>query len=195
MPPTQSAPAVVVVPIKGFGGAKARLGSVLDGAERAALARSLATTVLAAAAPLPVLVVTDDDEVTRFATDRGASVLRQVEPGLNAAVTEAVAHLAAAGTGRAVIAHADLPRATTLSGLTEAGDGVVIVPDRHDDGTNVLSVPTGAGFTFAYGAASFAAHVAEAERLGLPVAVVRDPDLAWDVDTPDDLDVRDHRGA
>ena len=45
-----------------------------------------------------------------------------------------------------------LPRASTL------------VPDRRLDGTNVLAVPTEAGFRFAYGAGSFGRHRAEAQR-------------------------------
>jgi 2-phospho-L-lactate guanylyltransferase len=180
----------VVIPIKAFGAAKARLGSALDGAERVALAREMAATVIAAAAAtLPVLVVTDDDEVGAFALEHGADVvLYQAEPGLNAAVTEAVEHLEADGIRWAVIVHADLPRATSLAGL-HAGE-TTIVPDRHETGTNVLVVPTDVGFTFAYGPGSFAAHLAEAERLGLSVRIVRDPDLAWDIDTPDDLSGR-----
>jgi 2-phospho-L-lactate guanylyltransferase (CobY/MobA/RfbA family) len=51
----------------------------------------------------------------------------------------------------------------------------------------VVSVPTSAGFTFAYGPASFARHVAEAERLDLPLRVERSQRLGWDVDLPDDL--------
>lgn len=176
----------VLVPIKGFATAKARLDGALDAGGRAALARELAATVLAAAAPLPVLVVCDDDEVAEFAQHHGAEVLRQREPGLNAAVAEGVAHLAASGVTRAVIAHADLPRATKLSPLAD-GSGVVLVPDRDEDGTNVLVVPTGAGFRFAYGSGSFLAHRGEAERIGLTVNVVHDDDLALDVDTAEDL--------
>jgi 2-phospho-L-lactate guanylyltransferase len=52
----------------------------------------------------------------------------------------------------------------------------------------VLSVPIGVPFRFAYGPGSFVRHVAEAERLGLDVRVVRDPDLAFDVDVPADLE-------
>ena len=66
-------------------------------------------------------------------------------------------------------------------------DGVTLVPDRHDDGTNVVSVPTSAGFEFAYGAGSFARHLAEVERLGLPLRVERERRLGWDVDLPVDL--------
>ena len=62
-----------------------------------------------------------------------------------------------------------------------------MVPDRHLDGTPVIVVPTDADFRFAYGPGSYAAHVAMAERLGLPWRSLHDPDLAWDVDGPDDL--------
>jgi 2-phospho-L-lactate guanylyltransferase len=182
--------AAVLVPIKGFTAAKARLNGALDPAARADLAREMAATVLAAAAPLPVLVVTDDDEVASFAVAHGADVLHQQTSGLNAAVTEGVAHLAASGVDRVVVAHADIPRAAKLADLAAATDDagdVVLVPDRHEDGTNVLVVPATAGFVFAYGRGSFTAHQAEAARLHLRVRVVHDDDLAWDVDTADDL--------
>jgi 2-phospho-L-lactate guanylyltransferase len=48
-------------------------------------------------------------------------------------------------------------------------------------------VPTAVDFRFAYGPGSFRRHVAEARRLGVGVRVVRDRDLAFDVDVPDDL--------
>ncbi len=65
--------------------------------------------------------------------------------------------------------------------------GVTLVPDRGDDGTNVLCVPTGAGFRFHYGPGSYRHHRHEAERLGLPWRVVRYPDLTLDVDVPADI--------
>ena len=69
-PPRRFGPVttVVLVPIKAFGAAKARLDGALPDDERAELARTLAATVLAAATPLPVLVVCDDDEVAAFAS-------------------------------------------------------------------------------------------------------------------------------
>jgi 2-phospho-L-lactate/phosphoenolpyruvate guanylyltransferase len=64
---------------------------------------------------------------------------------------------------------------------------VTLVPDHRDNGTNVICVPAGAGFTFSYGPGSFARHGAEAHRLGLPLRVVREPSLSHDVDLPADL--------
>jgi 2-phospho-L-lactate/phosphoenolpyruvate guanylyltransferase len=176
----------VLVPVKAFADAKQRLGEVLPAADRERLARAMAARVVASAAPLGVWVVTDDDDVAVWAVEQGATPLRQERAGLNAAVTDAVAVLATAGIDRVIVAHGDLPFATDLAALA-AGDGVTVVPDRHDDGSNVLVVPTGVGFRFAYGPGSFARHLVEAERLNLPTRVVRDPGLGWDVDRPDDL--------
>lgn len=180
----------VLIPVKAFRDAKVRLARALDPAQRAGLARSMATTVAAAAGDLAVWVVCDDDEVARWADSVGAQVLWMPQRGLNRAVTEGVAALAAAGYARAVVCHADLPRATRLDHLGGTGSGdrrVLLVPDRRRDGTNVASVPTDAAFGFAYGPGSFARHLAEARRLALAVEVVDDPTLMWDVDVPDDL--------
>lgn len=178
--------AAVVVPVKAFRAAKVRLATALDPPARAALARQLAGVVVAAAAPLPVVVVCDDDEVRTWARSAGAEVVWCPGRGLNGAVADGVAALRADGVDTAVVAHADLPLATSLAWVADFA-GVTLVPDRHHDGTNVVAVPTGAGFVFAYGRGSFARHRAEAVRRGLPLRVVDDPALGWDVDLPRDL--------
>lgn len=180
-------PVGVLIPVKAFVDAKGRLAGAVNADGRADLARAMAATVVAAAAPLPVTVVCDDDGVDAWARSVGAAVIRVHGPGLNRAVEAGVAALAADGVSQVVIAHADLPRATRLDHCA-ATEGITLVPDRNLDGTPVLSVPTDAGFRFAYGPGSYAAHVAEAERLGLPWRSLHDPDLAFDVDDPADLE-------
>jgi 2-phospho-L-lactate guanylyltransferase len=184
--PAGAADAAVVVPVKAFRSAKLRLADVLEPIERAALARRLAEGVVAAAAPLPVVVVCDDDEVRDWAIAAGALVVWCPGRGLNGAVADGVAALRDDGVATAVVAHADLPLARELAWLV-GFPGVTVVPDRRHDGSNVVVVPTGAGFEFAYGAGSCARHRAEAARLDLPVRIVDDPDLSWDVDLPADL--------
>lgn len=179
--------AAVLVPVKAFDRAKLRLAPALPAPERAALARTMAERVMRAAGGLRVAVVCDDEAVASWAAARGAEVVWTPGKGLNGAVTAGVEHLAATGTERVVVAHADLPLADDLVWAASC-EGVTIVPDRHDDGTNVLGIPAACGFVFAYGPGSFGRHVAEAERLGLPVRVERRADLAWDVDVPADLD-------
>ena len=181
-----SVSAAVIVPVKAFTAAKVRLAGVLDPGERAALARRMAEIVLAAADPLPVVVVCDDDEVRAWATAAGARVVWCPGRGLNGAVADGVAALAGEGVERAVVAHADLPLATRLDWVADF-PGVTLVPDRRLDGTNVLAVPASAGFGFSYGPGSFGRHRQEAARGGLPARIVRDAALAWDVDLPTDL--------
>lgn len=180
--------AAVVLPVKAFTQGKLRLAPVLDPITRAALARAMATIVRRAAGSLPVLIVCDDDAVQRWADDEGATCLWTPGLGLNGAVEAGVRHLGGLGVTRAIVAHADLPLATDLSWLAEV-DGITIVPDRHGDGTNVVSVPTSLGFGFAYGPGSCDRHRREADRLGVEARVVPDAALGWDVDVAADLDV------
>lgn len=147
---------MVLVPIKAFHLAKNRLAEALDPPARERLARQLAERVVAAAAPLPVFVVCEDQQVAEWARAHGAAVIPGVSGGLSATVEHGVAQLHTAGFAYACVAHADLPAAVSLAQLGGFA-GATFVPDRHDDGTNVVCVPTDAGFRFAYGPARFGA--------------------------------------
>lgn len=176
----------VVIPVKAFSNAKMRLAPVLSPDERAALAREMAEHVVNASWPLPVIVVCDDLEVAAWAENLGARALLEPGLGLNGAVGTAVAQLGGEGYERIVVAHADLPLATKLAWLAEL-DGIALIPDRHLDGTNVISLPAKCGFCFSYGPGSFSRHQDEARRTGVPWRVIHDPGLAWDVDSPADI--------
>lgn len=176
---------VVLIPIRSFDDAKSRLADVLSVDDRRDLAVAMAEIVVRAGGDLPVWVVTDDDEVAEWARSAGTEPLAVGRPGLTDSVTTAVRVASIQGFDRAIIAHADLPFADDVTVVD--GPGLAIAPDRRRDGSNVMSVPTDAGFGFAYGPGSFRAHIAEAERLGLRVDVINAPDLAWDVDDPGDL--------
>tara|TARA_B100000686_G_scaffold343342_1_gene424014 strand:- start:876 stop:1469 length:594 start_codon:yes stop_codon:yes gene_type:complete len=181
----------VLIPIKAFTDAKSRLEEVLDADSRSELAQQMAATVIAAAAPLPVTVVCDDEEVSIWARSQGAAVIKVDEPGLNRAVNQGVTELASSGYEKIIIAHGDLPRAKNLSQCANF-DGITLVPDRHSDGTPIIVIPAQIGFKFSYGSGSFACHVAEAKRLGLKWRTLTNPELRFDVDSPDDLaDLKD----
>lgn len=176
----------MLVPVKAFSDAKARLAAVLGDAERERLARWTAARVLAAAGELPTYVACDDEEVATWAGEHGAAILWHPGVGLNAAVNNSVADLREAGVTDVIVAHGDLPRAHSLASLTEPGT-ITLVPDRHGDGTNVIALPTELQFRFAYGPGSFQRHLDAAIAAGHSVRVRRDPLLAADIDTPADL--------
>ena len=184
---TALADVAVVVPIKSFALAKSRLADSLSADSRRELARHCAEAVLRAASPLSVYVVCNDDEVAAWARANGAHVVVPGVPGLNAAATAGRDAARAAGHHRVIVAHSDLPHAKDLASLCAASADVVVVPDRHGDGTNVLLMPCAGDFTFQYGPGSCAAHLSHAAGLGLSIEVVHRDDLALDLDTPDDL--------
>ena len=178
--------AVVLVPVKAFRDAKARLGGMLDGEQRARLARRTAERVVAAAGELPVYVACDDDEVAEWTTAHGAIVLWHPREGLNGAVNSSIDALRDSRIGHVIVAHGDLPRPIGLAAVARPGV-ITLVPDRHGDGTNVVALPTSGEFRLSYGPGSFRRHLTAAMDAGLAVEVRRDPLLALDIDTPADL--------
>ena len=143
----------VLVPVKAFARAKARLAPVLDHEARTRLARELADRVITAAGSLPVLVVCDDEDVADWAHVAGATVHWCPGHGLNGAVAAGYARLGEEGADRVVVSHADLPLIRDFDEVLDT-TGAVFVPDRHDDGTNVMALPAGTSFGFGYGPGS-----------------------------------------
>jgi len=182
----------IVVPLRSFRFGKARLAPVLDDDARAALARRMADTVVAAAGARAIVVVSSAPDVIEWCEQHA---LAQVDdPGsLDAAADLGRAWVRERELPRVVVVHGDLPFASSLDEVTSDGDEpiAVLVSDQRGDGTPVCSIPVAAAFTFAYGSGSFARHVDAAARAGLTVREVHDRALGFDVDVPEDLDALD----
>jgi 2-phospho-L-lactate guanylyltransferase len=173
----------IVVPLKRFDIAKTRLRR--DGATGIDdVARELARGVVQSCSPRHVVVLSESDEVSAFAADLGAEVVRSDATSLNDAVQRAYAQLAPRFS-RLIIAHGDLRFPSGLGKFT-ADRGVTIVTDRHGRGTNVLALATGLDFHFAYGTDSALRHTEESARLGLEVSIIKDSPWCFDVDEPQD---------
>lgn len=182
----------LLVPVKAFPLAKSRLADAVVPPGRAALARAMATSVLRAGGSMAKAVVCDDERVARWAASNGARVIWKPGRGLNGAVTEAVQDLAVLGFERVVVAHGDLPLARSFDDVVSLNgvefDGITLVPDRRESGTNVMCLPTGTSFEFGYGLDSFAFHQRQASLAGIAVRVLTDAHLGLDIDIADDLD-------
>lgn len=182
----------VVIPVKSFDLAKGRLAESLTPEQRATFAKEMATGVLNAAHQLPKWVVCGDKTVAAWALENSAGVIWNAPTGLNSAASAGLDWCASEGYARVLVAHGDLPLARDLTWLADQPEDVVVVTDRRNDGTNVMIVPTGVGFEFQYGPGSAAKHCAQAAALGLSHALVRDHELGWDVDLPEDLEGLEH---
>ena len=184
--------ALVVMPIRSFAFAKQRLGDTFTSDARRRLAVTLADRVATAAARLSLLVVSSDTEVVEWAEARLAFSV--ADPGsLNAAATAGRQWAAEYGLGHCIIAHADLAFADDFERVLRPGvsNRAVIIPDRFDDGTPVISLPTAGPFDFAYGTGSFHHHCAAARHAGFDVEIMRDQLLGFDVDEPADVAIMD----
>jgi 2-phospho-L-lactate guanylyltransferase len=175
----------IVVPLKRFDLAKDRLRQATD-LDVTVLAEELARNVIIQSRPRDVIVLSEHPDIVRFANSLGAEVWSSRATSLNEAVQDAYRGLGGR-LERLIIVHGDLRHPEGL-GDFEPEEGITVVTDHRGEGTNVLVVPTGLDFHFAYGPESRFKHVEQARRLGVPCRVVTDSPWRYDVDEPSDLE-------
>jgi 2-phospho-L-lactate guanylyltransferase len=200
--PQPSALTYAIIPVKPLRQAKSRLARALKPSTRAALVRAIFSRTLDVITQVDriagTIVVSRDLTIMELARQRSNVIaLAEAESGLNSAITQGAAwtcaHGAGAHGGQAVIViPVDLPfiTAADLDALLDLATDprcLVIAPDRHDDGTNLMLVRPPDAVQFAYGSASFNAHRAQAAERGLQVHIYRSATSGLDLDVPDDL--------
>jgi 2-phospho-L-lactate guanylyltransferase len=177
---------LAVVPVKGRDGAKTRLAPVLSPAERARLVLDMLGRVLGACAEADAitgtLLVTPDPG---FAP-RGVDVLRDAGTGHADAVAEALRDRRARGGVLVVMADCPLVQAESLDALAAAATPLALVPSR-DGGVNALALHPLNGFVPSFGV-PVEMTLAAARAAGLDAAVIDDPLLSLDVDSPEDYE-------
>jgi 2-phospho-L-lactate guanylyltransferase len=184
----------VLLPVKDFRNAKQRLASALDAATRADLARAMLSDVLDALsrATIPdwVVIFTASDEVSRMAWSFGFDVVIESSvSGHSDAVNLMVAELSPNSTQILSIA-GDLPKLRPEEidfVMTAASEPITVLPSRDGTGTNgILFIPP-ARIMMEYGESSFRRHMSKASAAGSRAEVLNVPGIAFDVDTPEDL--------
>jgi 2-phospho-L-lactate/phosphoenolpyruvate guanylyltransferase len=185
-----------LVPVKPLAEAKTRLASILSSEDRVKLVRAMldhTLRVLSSVEELAgVAVVTHDATVSALADRYGARVVYEPHvAGLNASLEWAVARLGDTQAEGVLVIPSDLPilRPESIAALLAAATapGVVVAPDRHRRGTNALLLAPPTLIPFCFGEHSFRRHLDAARAAGVVPVVVDTPDLAADVDLPEDL--------
>jgi len=140
------------------------------------------------------IVVVASEPSVEFETEEQIVLLEDgVQDGQSAAALIGIGWALDAGFERVVLVPGDTPLLAVdeVEGmLAGAGDSeVVIVPDRHETGTNALVLTPPTAIEPSFGPDSLARHVAAAQAAGVSHRVERVPSLVFDVDTAEDLAV------
>jgi 2-phospho-L-lactate guanylyltransferase len=184
------------LPVKSFGAAKQRLGSLLGAGSRQALAQAMFQDVLASLRKvegIERIVVVASEPSVEFATDEQVTLLEdELQDGQSAAAATGLQWAVASGFERALLVPGDTPLLSTTEVealLADAPEDVVIVPDRHGTGTNGLLLRPPTAIEPSFGPDSLRRHVAAVEAAGLTHRVEHMPSLMYDVDTSEDFAV------
>ena len=183
---------VLAVPVKALHRGKRRLSGILSPAERSRLVMAMFEGVLGAAtaqAGWTVWVVSPSEAVLAAAERRGARPVVDAAGSLGGALRAIEAELEPAGAALAVLL-ADLPLVTEASlrrALREATGPVAAVPAHSDRGTNLLVRRPATVIPSRFGRSSYQRHRSEASRAGVGFTAVTSTEIAFDVDTPEDV--------
>ena len=186
---------VALIPVKALAEAKGRLASVLAPLDRQALTLLCLHQVLQAVqgsqSVTQALVIGSDDAVHRVAHEQGVDWLADPGWDLNESLREGFAHVFRGGADGCLFLPADLPLVTSQEVDRVVGASLdlsqLVLAPAHDGGTNAILLPRGMSFQPHMGVGSLALHLEEAQRTGSTTAVEHSPGLAFDVDTPQDL--------
>ncbi|MGH2723950.1 MAG: 2-phospho-L-lactate guanylyltransferase [Actinomycetota bacterium] len=181
---------VIAVPVKSLERAKGRLSSLMRPLERAALTLAMLEDVLDACQAMPgwqTWVISPDEAVLEVSARRGSRPVAEEDPGLLAAVHQVEEEAATADALAIVLGDLPLLTPEALGGALRTVGPVVAAPSASDGGTNLLLRRPPGMIPPRFGSDSFRKHREGAEFRDIPFAEVRDPELEFDLDRPEDV--------
>ncbi len=188
-----------VVPVKPLHLGKSRLASVLTDDERVKLNRRLLLHTIITLRQIreinQVLVISRDPQALALARQQGAhSVQETTGSQLNRALARATEVAKRNGSQGVLVIPADLPLLTAqdieaIIAKSSNPPVVVISPDRRNEGTNALLISPPGLMQYDFGIHSFGKHCERAQQAGARLEIFESPDLAVDIDLPEDFDL------
>ena len=187
---------MILVPCKRLNQGKSRLASCIDAHDRRSLCERFLDCTLGVVRQIAdnslVRVITADPDAIAIARRHGVSVMLDEEGDLNAALTSARERILVSHGDQndveLMVVPIDLPLATpeALCRVQSSQSDVVIVPDDHGSGTNVLLLRARAAreLPFCFGPDSFQRHYTCAAELNVSVDAIIGTPLSFDVDCP-----------
>lgn len=191
------------MPVKPLRLGKSRLSSVLNDDDRAKLNRRLllhTITILRQIREIhQVLVISRDPQALALARRQGVRTVQETTGSqLNRALARATMVAMRNRSQGVLIVPADIPSLTPQdieAFIAKSIDPpvVVISPDRRLEGTNALLVSPPGLIQYDFGENSFARHCERARQAGARLEIVDLPNLAVDIDLPEDLNLMYHQ--
>jgi 2-phospho-L-lactate guanylyltransferase len=187
----------ILIPVKEYRRSKKRLAEHICEEARAMLVAAMCEDVFSVVAKVRgqnrVFVVSAEKRALDSARGRGWDTIVETEQiSESHSVDMASRRLSAMGVSAVLRLPIDIPLAEpadieAILSEAYAAPSAVIVPSRDGTGTNALLRAPPDLFPSHFGPGSFALHLAEAERCGARVKILRNPRLAVDIDEIDDL--------
>lgn len=184
-----------LVPVKEPAQSKQRISGVLAPVEReglvVAMLRDVLTAIRGADLFDGILVVSRAPQIAVLAREFDTAVFAESAGSDHSrAVTEANRYLVSQfGAQSSLAISGDVPRVTPcdIRQVIAARRSVTLVPNDGGEGTNaILNTPPNA-IPFQFGGRSLERHVASSKAAGLSLSVVRNANIALDMDEPQDL--------
>jgi 2-phospho-L-lactate guanylyltransferase len=187
----------ILIPVKAFRCAKARLAPYYSQDERAALAAALCEDAFRCVGQVRgidrVYVVSSERRALDWAHERNWMAITESEQISESASVEAASRRCVRDGVKALLRlPIDIPLATaddiqSLFTALKPAPSAVIVPSRNGTGTNALLRSPPDLFPSHFGPGSFARHLEEAERAGARITILHNERIAVDIDEPKDL--------
>ncbi|HWE58093.1 MAG TPA: 2-phospho-L-lactate guanylyltransferase [Solirubrobacteraceae bacterium] len=186
-----------ILPAKQFETAKQRLAPQVQLGSRRALVESMFSDAILAlrrvAAIDQIFVVTSDPVASQIAAGHNTIVVEDTASSHSEAAQLGITRALEMGATRALLVPGDCPLLdpTELEQLIARPvpeRSVLIVPDRHGEGTNALLLTPADVMPASFGEGSRQRHTDLASTHGATPEVVPLPSLALDIDTPGDLE-------
>jgi 2-phospho-L-lactate guanylyltransferase len=187
-----------IVPVKPLRRGKSRLAGLLSEDQRTKLNQEMLAHTLKILRDVPeiehTLVISRDPGALALARELGARTVREEgAPRLNLALKRATLFAKTYVTRGVLIVPMDLPLMTpgdvgTMISRSQGSDPVIVIaPDHHRQGTNALLVCPAGQIEYEFGPGSFQRHCDLAQMSGARLEICELPNLALDVDYPEDL--------
>lgn len=187
---------MILIPVKNLSSAKQRLAAVLDQQARTELAHAMLHDVVAAIAAWPdrpaCALVTGDPFALDLARQYDFEIIPDPSnPGETGAIEMATRLCVSRGIESTLVIPADIPliQADEIEKIlaNAPAEGSVLAPAADGRGTNAAFRRPADLFPLRFGNDSFKPHLATAKATGKPCVVLQLPNLAVDVDNPEDL--------